>query len=314
MLVFDAVERGSFVDQPPAGPSPGDTEFFTARLRDAAGCIVSTARSTCVFTKMIPNDVLERCTASGKTSEGTLSFGGVGPPGIDESALAGHRRHRRIQKRARQAGLRRRYPVGSKRAVSSRTSLQHRRFKLATDHQLHVGVVPRPAANATFIRHANSACDATERQAMRLPGFPFSTFDPFHPDLQVLPQVGRFFDQPARRRLPRALLAELDKLGQPPASIGAWRNVLKARRAALATETRQMKAARRRRAWLRAHGLPAGQGLQPARVHLGRIRRPGLHVLLGQRSRGTLGPRSNASSGATRGVTNRFRPGAAARF
>jgi hypothetical protein len=77
-LVFDAVERGSFVDQPPAGPSPGDTEFLTARLHDADGHFAGTARSTCVFTKVIPNDVLERCTASGRTSEGTLSFGGVG--------------------------------------------------------------------------------------------------------------------------------------------------------------------------------------------------------------------------------------------
>jgi hypothetical protein len=106
-----------------------------------------------------------------------------------------------------------------------------------------VGVVPRPAANATFIRRANAACHATEAKAARLPGFPFSTFDPFHPDKNLLPKVGRFFDQPARRRLPRALLGELQKLGQPPASSGAWRNVLKARRAALAMETRQIKAA-----------------------------------------------------------------------
>jgi hypothetical protein len=78
---------------------------------------------------------------------------------------------------------------------------------------------------------------------MRLPGFPFSSFDPFHPDKKLLPRVGRFFDQPARRRLPRELLAKLEKMGQPPASNAAWRNVLKARRAALAMETRQIKAA-----------------------------------------------------------------------
>jgi hypothetical protein len=78
---------------------------------------------------------------------------------------------------------------------------------------------------------------------MALPGFPFSTFDPFHPDPQLLPQVGRFFDQPARRRLPRALLATLQKLGSPPADSRAWDDVLKARQGALAMETRQIKAA-----------------------------------------------------------------------
>jgi hypothetical protein len=41
----------------------------------------------------------------------------------------------------------------------------------------------------------------------------------------------------------RALLAELEKLGQPPANSGAWRNVLKARQAALTNEARQIKTA-----------------------------------------------------------------------
>ncbi len=114
---------------------------------------------------------------------------------------------------------------------------------LASKHRLHVGVVPRPAANATFIRRANAACRATEAKAARLRHFPLSSFDPFHPNRNILPQVGRFFDQPARRRLPRALLGELQKLAQPPASSGAWHNVLKARRAQIMNETRQIKAA-----------------------------------------------------------------------
>jgi hypothetical protein len=242
-LVFDAVGTGSFVDRPPAGPSPGDTESFTARLRDAAGDFVGTVRSTCVFTKVIPNDVLERCSATGETSEGTLSFGGVGhlesmnqPWQVGGGTAAYKGAHGELVFDA-DIAVDPNLPPATGRLFSVGV------FELTTNHQLHVGVVPRPAANTTFIQGANAACDATELQATRLPGVPFLTFDPLHPDPQVLPQVGRFFDQPARRRLPRALLAELGKLGQPPASRGAWRNVLTARQAALAAETRQIKAA-----------------------------------------------------------------------
>jgi hypothetical protein len=116
-------------------------------------------------------------------------------------------------------------------------------FELSANQPLHVGVVPRAAANEPFIRRANAACRATEAEAARLPGFPFSNFDPFHPDTTLLPEVGRFFDQPARRRLPRSLLTELKKLGRPPARKGAWRNVVNARQATLANENRQIKAA-----------------------------------------------------------------------
>jgi hypothetical protein len=114
---------------------------------------------------------------------------------------------------------------------------------VTTTRRLHVGVVPRPASNATFIRRADAACLATEAKAAGMPGFPFSTFDPFHPDSNLLPQVGRFFDQPARRRPPGALLKGLEKLGQPPASSTAWQNVLKARKVQIMNESAQIKAA-----------------------------------------------------------------------
>lgn len=242
-LVFDAVGRGSFVDQSPAGPSPGDTESFTARLRDADGRFVGSARSRCVFTKVIPNDVLERCTASGKTSEGTLSFGGVGhlqsmnPPWQVTGGTGAYKGARGKLVFDADIPLDPNVPLAAGRLFSVAV------FKLAANHRLHIGVVPHPAANTTFIRRANAACRATEAKAAKLPGFPFSTFDPFHPDKNLLPQVGQFFDQPTRRRLPRTLLTELQKLGQPPASSTAWRNVLTARKAALKIETRQIRAA-----------------------------------------------------------------------
>ncbi len=242
-LVFDAIGRGSFVDQPPAGPSPGDAEHLTARLRDATGRFVGTARTTCVFTKVIPNDVLERCSASGKTNEGTLIFGGVGhlesmnPPWQVTGGTGAYKgAHGKLIFEA-DIPLDPNVPLAAGRLFSIAV------FRLAVHHRLHVGVVPRYAANARFIRRANAACRATEAKAARLSGFPFSTFDPFHPDKKLLPNVGRFFDQPARRRLPRALLSELQTLGQPPASSGAWRNVVKARQSVLANENRQIKAA-----------------------------------------------------------------------
>jgi len=73
---------------------------------------------------------------------------------------------------------------------------------VSTNRRLHAGVVSRPTADTAFIRRANAACRASEAKGRRLTGFPFSSFDPFHPVPNLLPQVGRFFDQPARRRLP----------------------------------------------------------------------------------------------------------------
>jgi hypothetical protein len=242
-FVFDGAGAISFVDRPPAGPSPGDTEYVRERLRDAAGRIVGTGRSTCVFTKLIPNDVLERCSASGTTSEGTLFFGGVGhlnstnPPWPVTGGTGAYK------------GAHGELVFDQDILVHPTVQLVTGRlysivvFRLIANHQLHVGVVPRPARNAAFIRGANAACRAAARKFASLPPFPFSTFDPFHPDPQLLLQVGRFIQQPGRRRLRRLLLAELGRLGPPPANNEAWQSVLKARRAALANLTRLMTTA-----------------------------------------------------------------------
>lgn len=242
-LVFDALGKGSFLDRPPSGPSPGDTEFFTGSLRDATGRFVGTAHSICVFTKVIPNDVLERCSASGKTSEGTLAFGGIGhlesmnPPWqVTHGTGAYTGAHGKLVFDVD-------IPLDANVPLAAGRLFNIAVFKLAANQRLHVGVVARPAANGSFIRRANAACRVTEAKARRLPAFPFSSFDPFHPDPNLLPQVGRFLDQPARRGLPRVLLAQLQELGQPPATNGVWRNVLKARQAILTNETNQIKTA-----------------------------------------------------------------------
>jgi hypothetical protein len=108
---------------------------------------------------------------------------------------------------------------------------------------LRAGVVPRPAANAAFVSRAISVCEATQAAGKNLPSFPFSNFDPLHPDPTLLPQVGHFFDQPERRRLAPDLLTQLAGLGAAPAQPAEWARVLRARRAQIDNETAEVHAA-----------------------------------------------------------------------
>ena len=242
-LVLDAVATGSFIDKPPTGPSPGDTELSTAKLLDARGHFVGTARDTCVFTKKTASDVLERCSGTAKTAEGTVSLSGVGhlysmnPPWRVTGRSGAYRGVHGTQVFATDIPLDPDVPLAAGRAFSVSV------IKVTTSRRLKIGVVPRPAQNAGFIRRANAMCRATETKLEKLPGFPFSDFDPFHPDPQVLPRVGRFFNDPARRGLAPALLRKLEKLGKPPADRGAWKNVLDARRTVIAEEAHQIAAA-----------------------------------------------------------------------
>lgn len=242
-LVFDTVGTNSFVDQPPAGPSPGDTELATGRLRDSTGRFVGTEHDRCVFTKVIAHDVLEQCSGSATTSEGTVTVSGIGhlhsmnPPWQVTGRSGAYKGLHGTQIYATDIPLDPGVPLADGRFFSVAV------ITVTTNRRLHVGVVPRPAANAPFVRRADAACNATEAQFSRLPGFPFSNFDPFHPDKKLLPRVGRFFNQPARRGLLPTLLQTLENLGPPPASREPWQDVLTARRASLTNETRQTQAA-----------------------------------------------------------------------
>jgi hypothetical protein len=242
-LVFDSLVHNRFVDRPPAGPSVGDTELASAKLRDASGRVVGTASDTCVFTKMLADDVLERCTGEARTSDGTVTLAGTGrlhamnPPWRVTGRSGAYEGLRGTQVFATDIPLDPDVPVAAGRLFSVAV------IEVRTDRRLHAGVVPRPPANAAFVQRANRICRATEATARRQPGFPFPSFDPFHPDPALLPQVGRFFDQPARHRLPRALLRELERLRGPPASVRAWRKVLERRRTLLANEDAQIAAA-----------------------------------------------------------------------
>lgn len=242
-LVFDSVAKNRFLDRPPAGPSPGDTEYASARLRDSSGRIVGTGRDQCVLTKVLANDVLERCSGSAKTRDGTVALAGIGhlysmnPPWQVTGRSGAYKGLQGKQVFATDIPLDPNVPLAAGRLFSVSV------ITVTTNRRLHVGVVPRPTANTAFIRRADAACRASQAKSRRLPGFPFSSFDPFHPDPNLLPQVGRFFDQPARRRLPRTLLRALQKLDQPPANVRAWHDVIKGRRTLLTNETTQIKAA-----------------------------------------------------------------------
>ena len=241
-LVFDLVVSGSFIDKSPTGPSPGDVEILPAKLYDAGGRFVGTTRSTCVFTKVISNDVLERCSGSVKTSEGTVTLAGVGHlHSMDPPSQAIGRSG--AYKGTHSTVVSRFIPVDQNVPLAAGRSFIVSVITVTGNHGLHVGVVPRPAANAGFIERANAACSATEAKAQKLPQFPFSNFDPFHPDKKLLPQIGQFFDQRSRKVLPRALLQELQNLGQPPQSALAWNNLLIARKALIANEAKQTTAA-----------------------------------------------------------------------
>ena len=240
-LVFDSAVSGSFMDKSPAGPSPGDTEFLRASLFEAGGRFVGTTRSTCLFTKVIPTDVLERCSGSVKTSEGTVSLAGVGHlHSMDPSSQAIGRSG--AYKGMHGTVITNFIPMDPNVPLAAGRSFIVSVIKVTGSHRLHVGVVPRPAANADFIRRATAACRATDAKAAGVP-FPVSNFDPFHPDKKLLPQVGRFFDQPFRRHLTPDLLQELRKLGQPPKSRQAWNRLLRARQESISNETAQTKAA-----------------------------------------------------------------------
>ena len=245
-VVLDASFNQTVVDEAPAGPSVGDIEHDDGHLLDAAGHLLGTLRVTCVLTKLLPGgDALERCTGTASTTDGTVRLSGVGhliPPNPpwQVTGLSG-----------RYAGLHGRlsYEMDIPLGETPPGLIPAGRYDSVDIVEFHgagglrAGVVPRPGANAPFISHADSLCTATQRAGHELSPFPFSNFDPLHPDPTLLVQVGRFFDQPERRRLAPELLTRLAGLGPPPAQPAEWSRVLQARRAQIANRTAQVHAA-----------------------------------------------------------------------
>ena len=78
-----------------------------------------------------------------------------------------------------------------------------------------------PKIAPAFVAKVNAFCAAETR---RFPAygkqFPYSHFDPHHPDLATLPRVGSYFaaDLPERHKLP----ARLNALGEPATGRPQW--------------------------------------------------------------------------------------------
>ena len=237
VTVFDAVvTKGSFVDKPPKGDSVGDTQKASGILLDPSGARVGTFSYTCVWASVVNGRVKENCTGSATTADGRIDYAGIGRPELDNlvwhvtggtGAAAGARGPVAIHNVNG--------PKGTTDSVVITT--------VTAAHQFKVGVVPRPPANTAFISRADRICAAAQAKFAKLPSFPLSNFDPFHPRAKQLPTVGRFFDQAARKALSASLDRQLVALGTPPANGPGWARLLRDRAANVRNGQRQIEVA-----------------------------------------------------------------------
>jgi hypothetical protein len=237
-LFFDA----AFTKVSTAGPSAnhvGHLQIASGILHDASGRSVGRFAFTCRWTQILPNDDalehLEHCTGWAETREGRLD-------------AAGPSRRSDTTHQWTITGLSGAYmgAVGSvvTRDLGDTESLLTVTITPRSGVTLRVGVFALPAANNSFRARANALCTAAGKQLATLPSFPFSNFDPTHPDPKLLPQVGRFFTGPGDPRpIIRRLDAALHALGQPPANPAGWKRLLAALGAAIAVRTEQDNAA-----------------------------------------------------------------------
>jgi hypothetical protein len=99
-----------------------------------------------------------------------------------------------------------------------------------------------PRLDAAFIARANAVCVRANAAVENAHGkFPYSSFDPLHPDPKLLPNVGAFFasSQTIADRVP----AELQALGDPPQNVALWHQMLALTRQGRAVAHQQVAAA-----------------------------------------------------------------------
>jgi hypothetical protein len=106
--------------------------------------------------------------------------------------------------------------------------------------------IPEPSASsrldAAFVARANAVCVRTNVATEKAHGkFPYSSFDPLHPDPKVLPKVGAFFasSQAIADRVP----GELQALGDPQRNAPLWHQMLALSRRSRVIAHRQLAAA-----------------------------------------------------------------------
>jgi len=221
-----------------ASPASAQTLFLDAVTTHAAGGdergVLRDARGTSVghFALACAHG---RCSGWGQTTDGRLHFAGP----IDTSvpthswaigAASGRYRGARGTLFARD--------------ITDREALMTVTIAPRAGTVLRAGVLRLAAANRSFRRRADALCASAARQLDALPPFPFSNFDPRHPDPALLPAVGQFFTGPHDPRpIYRALDDRLSALGAPAAQRGPWSRLLAARADTLTVEDEQDRAA-----------------------------------------------------------------------
>jgi hypothetical protein len=232
-VFLDAAYAHTATAGPPAD-TIGHVQSASGPLRDAAGHNVGRFAFSCSWVAILPGgDAREHCTGSGTTADGRLGFAGPtrgSEPTHTWRIASGSGAYRGAH------GTVAATDVGDRESLITVTA--------RAPAVLRTAVIPRPAANRAFRVHANAACERAAAQLASLPPFPFSTFDPLHPDPAQLPLVGQFFTGPGD---PRPILTKLDAdlraLGRPPADAHGWARVLTARSSSLAARSKQDDAA-----------------------------------------------------------------------
>jgi hypothetical protein len=234
-VVFDA----TFTAQRTAGPDAnhvGHRQIASGTLRNSTGRAVGRFSFTCIWTRILAGgDALERCSGSGSTADGRLDVAG---PARESEAV----HHWELTGEG--GAYRGAHGTLLVRDIGDRESLITATVTPRAGTVLRVAIVARPAANASLIAHADHICTRASQQLAALPPFPFTDFDPLHPDSALLPQVGAFFTGPGDPRpIFQALITRLLALGRPPAGRGWWARMLDARGAELAVINEQDRAA-----------------------------------------------------------------------
>ena len=234
-LFFDAVYTKTSTSGP-GDDMVGHVQVGSGVLRDAAKHPVGHFAFTCRWVQILTDgDARERCGGHGTTPDGRLNVAG---PSLRNAAThtwavnGGTGRYRKA-----------RGSVVVRDLMTNDTLVD---VTITPRHgvTLRAGAIPTPAANRAFRNTAAIRCRDTAKTLAALPPFPFTDFDPLHPDPAVLPDVGRFFTGPHDPRPAyEQLREELTALGRPPAQRPSWARLVAARAAALTIIQRQDDAA-----------------------------------------------------------------------
>jgi hypothetical protein len=206
----------------PSGLKPGHIESSTGLTKDVAGRRVGTFSSTCVVLKVLAKgDALIRCSGSGVSADGRLSFAGTvrasnPTPTIAITGGTGADRGAR--------GSITEYPLTQKETLVE--------IDLSSGNA-RVGAVARPAANAAFRTRADSVCAVAGRRLASVHMFPFDEFLARRPSADRLRKLGHYLVSADARPVLRSLDRQLAALGKPPADRAVWARYLADRDALL---------------------------------------------------------------------------------